>query len=321
MSRLSQTHKIAQLLMNRPGERLTARQLAELLLATWPEEYAEKRANERFADDHAFIAQLVAEIGAQKSGILRYSQAISWQDKPRPRVYWFDPINPPSTGLEVVNSSEDTEVSSIIDTLVQPVRLSEYDLYPLLMDYLHSEHGLYCLRIDERRSPNARGRGGNHWLHPDIVALHPVAHGWHETVRTCVLQGGGQAVRLWSFEVKKTLTTANVRECYFQAVSNSSWANAGYLVCLGVEGRDANEELRMLSALHGIGVIILNPENPSESEIMLPARNKEEVDWQSVNRLVRENDDMRQFAELVATYYQTGRLNHFGWHHQKNTKG
>ena len=28
----------------------------------------------------------------------------------------------------------------------------------------------------------------------------------------------------------------------------------------------------MLSALHGIGVILLDPENPSESEILLPAQ-------------------------------------------------
>jgi hypothetical protein len=31
---------------------------------------------------------------------------------------------------------------------------------------------------------------------------------------------------------------SNVRECFFQAVSNSSWANFGYLVAAEIEGQD-----------------------------------------------------------------------------------
>ncbi|GAA3704634.1 hypothetical protein GCM10022421_09320 [Oceanisphaera sediminis] len=64
----------------------------------------------------------------------------------------------------------------------------------------------------------------------------------------------------------------------------------------------------MLSALHGIGGILLNPENPSESEMILPAKARDDVDWQSTNRILLENEDFRGFIELVSTYYQTGRV-------------
>lgn len=63
----------------------------------------------------------------------------------------------------------------------------------------------------------------------------------------------------------------------------------------------------------GIGVIALNLENPSESEIVVPARARQEIDWQSVNRLIEENEDMKDFVELVSTYYQTGRLRSKDW--------
>lgn len=115
-------------------------------------------------------------------------------------------------------------------------------------------------------------------------------------------------VHLWSFEVKKKITMSSVRESFFQTVSNSSWANYGYLVCASIEGDDTQEELRMLSALHGIGVMILNTENLSESNILIPARFREKPDWRSINRLVVENKDMADFIQYVASYYKSGWL-------------
>ena len=74
---------------------------------------------------------------------------------------------------------------------------------------------LYCQRIDEKTSKNSHGSGGNHWLHPDIVALEPMDKHWDEVVKECVRHGDGRAVRLWSFEVKKSLTKSNVRQYFF----------------------------------------------------------------------------------------------------------
>ncbi|MCI9780098.1 COG2958 family protein [Proteus mirabilis] len=308
MSKLSQSKKIALFLQDNPNQRYTAKAIAEAITTRYPEDYVEKRANPRFETEQDFISQVVAEIGSQKQSILNQSDKIKWQDKPRPRVYWFDDGSL-LTHDELQPEEEPSDEAPINNTL------SEHDLYPILMDYLKSEHQLYCLRIDEKHSKNNLGSGGNQWLHPDIVAMEPVAQQWHQYVKSCVLQGGGQSVRLWSFEVKKTLTMGNVRKCFFQAVSNSSWASEGYLVATSIADSRVEQELRMLSALHGIGVILLSVSNPSESELLLPAKKRPEVDWQSVNRIVEENADFKDFIDLVSNYYQTGRVRSKDWNH------
>ena len=316
MSKISQSQKIVSLLQANPLKRFGAREIANTITCEYPEDYQEKRNNPRFTTDKDFLQQIVAEIGAQKESILKASPHIFWQDKPRPRVYWYDPNQTQAQTESVLNQeTEDNsteEKSSVADMPTSETMLTEQQLYPLLVEYLKLELNLFCQRIDEKRSKNQRGNGGNQWLHPDIVAMQPVDRGWNELVRTCVQRGGGQSVRLWSFEVKKELNSSNVRMSFFQAVSNSSWANEGYLVAMNI-ANNVEQELRMLSALHGIGVILLNPENPSESEILLPAIARPEIDWQSVNRIVVENEDFKDFVELVSTYYQTGRIRGKDW--------
>jgi hypothetical protein len=310
VSRLSQSQKIVELLKANPSQKFNARQIAEQIVEAYTEDYSDKRQNPRFADNKDFISQVVAEIGSQKDQIVKNDKHVFWQDKPRPRVYWYDPEKVVGEITVVVDESNGDvdEIPSITEQ-----SFSEQELYPILIDYLKTELQLYCQRIDEKRSKNSRGSGGNQWLHPDIVAMQPVDKEWNELIRSCVKQGAGQSVRLWSFEVKKELTGSNARKSFFQAVSNSSWANEGYLVATSISDSNVEQELRMLSALHGIGVILLNPENPSESEMMLPAKSRAEVDWQSVNRILVENVDFKDYIELVSTYYQTGRVRARDW--------
>ena len=80
-----------------------------------------------------------------------------------------------------------------------------------------------------------------------------------------------------------------------------------------IANHKVEEELRLLSALHGIGVIVLHVDNPSESDIFLPSRQRTSVDWQMVDRIVQENEDFRDYIELVSTYFQTGRVPSREW--------
>ena len=317
MSKLSQPQRVFELLKQSPLKKFKARDIAEGIVTLFPEDYVEKRKNPRFKTDDEFISQVFAEIGAHKHGILKLSPYIHVQDKPRPRVYWYDPNNQAehdqSFTNEELTSNENFEETEINLPLIKSGNLSEHDLYPLLIEFLRVQFGLYCLRIDEKRSKNSRGQNGNQWLHPDIVAMQPLDKHWHELVKSCVKHGSGQNVRLWSFEVKKELNSSNIRSSFFQAVSNSSWANEGYLVATSISTNEVEEELRMLSALHGIGVILLTPENPTESEILLPAKRKQEPDWQTINRILKENSDFKHFIDLVANYFQTGRTYQEKW--------
>lgn len=76
------------------------------------------------------------------------------------------------------------------------------------------------------------------------------------------------------------------------------------------------KELRMLSNLHGIGCIELNIENPAEGKVIIPAKEKEHVDWESVNRLADENKDFEEYLELINTFYKTNRIKTKDWDHQ-----
>jgi uncharacterized protein len=136
---------------------------------------------------------------------------------------------------------------------------------------------------------------------------------WHREVRDCVNQYSDKRTKLWSFEAKLLINRSNVRECFFQAVSNSSWANFGYLVAAEIEGQDTLKELRMLFGAHGIGLIKLDAENPAESQVLIPARERDEIDWDMANRLATENRDFLDFVKLVKQFYQTGEARLGDW--------
>lgn len=319
---MTQLERVLAFLKAHPGEKFTAKGIAAAITQQFADDYTSKRNNPRFADERSFTAQVAAEIGAHKKALQR--AGVVWQDRPKPRRYFWE-VDGDASGcgrpdIDTHETEEDDQEREVT-SFSQDIRsLSEHDLYPVLMDYLKSELQLYCLRINESRSRNTRGAGGNKWLHPDIVAMQPLDRGWDGLVRNCVQKSGSNSVRLWSFEVKKELTASNVRECFFQAVSNSSWANEGYLVTTAIASDGGVEqELRMLSALHGIGVIILVPDNPSESEIFLPAISRPEADWQSINRVLVENGDFKEFVAQVSDYFQTGRLKDrdWGWRHER----
>lgn len=309
MAKLSQTRKILAYLKKYPHRKFNARQLAEAIVEAYPADYEEKRSNPRFANESAFIGQVAAEIGVQREQIAKLDPHIFYQDKPRPRLYWYDP----NRKVDEVEPDIADEIRDVDAPEYVTRDFSEQDLYPILVQYLKTELKLYCQRIDEKRSSNRRGKDGNRWLHPDIVAIQPMDTKWDPLIQDCVKQGAGQRARLWSFEVKKELSRSNARNSFFQAVSNSSWANEGYLVATKISDNATEKELRMLSALHGIGVILLNIENPTESDMILPSKSRPEVDWESVNRILQENDDFKDYIDLVSTYYQTGKIKAGDW--------
>ena len=141
---------------------------------------------------------------------------------------------------------------------------------------------------------------------------------WHIQIKDCVTQYSDKKTKLWSFEVKILINRSNVREAFFQAVSNSSWANFGYLVASEIEGTDTLKELRILTSLHGIGFIKLEAENPSESQIIIPAKERFEVDWNTANRLTEENKDFLEYIKLIRQFYQTGDIRSDDWDNTSN---
>lgn len=80
-----------------------------------------------------------------------------------------------------------------------------------------------------------------------------------------------------------------------------------------VDPDDVQKELRMLFSAHGIGLIKLDTENPVDSQVLIPARERDEIDWDMANRLATENKDFLGFVKLVKQFYQTGEARAADW--------
>lgn len=291
---------VVDFLAGRPEQKFTARQIAEWVFENYPTECQEKKLKSTFIQSDAdLVQQLVAEIGSQRPALQKRNSQIKTTEG-RPRQYYWTA----KTDQAEVDEAEKEGADATLITGATSIK--EYDLYPIVSEYLWSELGIYSKRIDEKKSSNKQGPRGNKWLYPDLVGMEDLTADWHQEIKGAVKEYADKKTKLWSFEVKVLLNRSNLREAFFQAVSNSSWANFGYLVAAEVEGADTMKELRMLFSLHGIGLIQIDPENPAESQILIPARERLEVDWATCNRLTRENKDFLQFIKLVRQFHQTG---------------
>jgi len=287
--KFNQGHEIVKYLRSKAGHKLSADRIATYLKLKFPEHYKAKLyRSEKLEGDSQLHKQVVAEVGAYLSRV-NNPEIKSTNEKPR-RFYWEEGLFD-TRELVIKDSSK---------------KSNEHDLYPILSGYLYYEFGLYPKRIDEKRSSNRQGAGANRWLHPDLVGMEQLGKDWHDEVKNCVKEYTRQHTKLWSFEVKLQLNRSNVRESFFQTVSNSSWANFGYLVAVSIK-QDTQKELRMLSAAHGIGLIKLDTQNPRSSQIVIPAREREEIDWDMVDRLVKENSDFCDYIQNIRIFYQTNR--------------
>lgn len=176
----------------------------------------------------------------------------------------------------------------------------ERDLHPLLVKFMQEseEFNLYCKTIYHESSKRAKS-GKNQWIHPDIVGVH-YPFGFQRQTSELLKNFSKTPYELYSFELKVSLDFSNLRECYFQAVSNSSWANEGYLVVLECdESKEFINELWRLNNAFGIGVIKLNAEDLLASEILIPADEKENLDFETIDLLVGENPDFEKFIESI----------------------
>ena len=297
---------VSDLLRNNPETRYTARQIAEWIVTKFPEEVEAKRQKSQakvvpLDTNEAMLTQIVAEIGAQRKNLEKKYPDIRTTEG-RPRKYFST-----SKVDDVDGEAVETKIYPDLKSNKPPSQNEylEVDLYPKLSEFLREDRGIFSKRIDEKRSRNNKGKGGNKWLFPDLVGMEALSSSWTYEILEVVKQYSDKRTRLWSFEVKRELNGANIRESYFQAVSNSSWANFGYLVAAEIQGSDTMKELQVLSNMHGIGVIRLDLENISESQFLIPGKEKKDIDWDAANRLADQNLDFANYINLVREFYQT----------------
>lgn len=178
---------------------------------------------------------------------------------------------------------------------------SERDLHPLVTRFVYANQHFkaHIKTIFHESSSNVK-KGFNEWLHPDLVGVYLPFDDYDAVTLKLQKSLSMSSVKIFSFELKKDLTFSNLRQYYFQAVSNSSWAHEGYLVIGNLaEDSDLIDELRRLNNAFGIGLIKMNFESIDESEILFQSKVRQELDWNTVNRLIEDNPHFKQFMEDV----------------------
>lgn len=178
--------------------------------------------------------------------------------------------------------------------------LHERDIHPFLVRYLAKKLNIYSKTVYHESSTKG-SKGKNEWLHPDVVGFNLPVESWNEKVLGLCENFSINRATIYSFELKKSITVETLREQFFQAVSNSSWANEGYLVGVDIDVNNLEliQEINRLSSAFGIGVIKLNLINCEESEILFPSMRKHVLDGETMNKLFTINIDFREFVQAA----------------------
>lgn len=189
---------------------------------------------------------------------------------------------------------------------------NERALHPLLTYFVYANpvfnrgKSIFTKTIYHEKSTKS---GYNEWIHPDIVGFYLPLEDWRPSVIEFNRLSDNDSLKLFSFELKKSLNKANYREAYFQAVSNSSWAHEGWLAAPNIlQDDDFLSELERLASSFGIGIIQLNLEDIDSSKILYPAKSKASLDWETINKLCEQNPDFNKFLEDVKIDFESKRI-------------
>lgn len=195
-----------------------------------------------------------------------------------------------------IHPVSEKEIEEAIELSQKKPKYKERDLHPILSYFANRSLKAFTKTIKHNTSSRNEYK---EWLHPDIVGCYfPVGELTVEVIDFGKAIGS-LPLKLFSFELKRELKFSNLRESFFQTVSNSSWANESYLVASEIsEDEEFLDELGRLSSSFGIGVIKLDVIDPDSSKILFSAKSKDSLDWETINKLTI-NPDFKNFLISV----------------------
>jgi len=169
----------------------------------------------------------------------------------------------------------------------------ERSLHKLLSSYLKNI-GIYSKTIFHEQSSNSKDNNQK-WIHPDMIGIQLL--NLHTKVSQTFLKAINRVdtFKITSYELKKDINSDyDLKKSFFQAVSNSSWANYGYLVAFEISD-SLSEEMERLNQSFGIGIINLKS-NPYESKVLFPSKYRD-LDFKTIDKLCRINSEFEKFIE------------------------
>lgn len=201
--------------------------------------------------------------------------------------------NEKNIGLEILTGDSKTQIE-IPSKTIKLKTFEERDLHKLLSSYLKNTE-TYSKTIFHEQS---NGKDSNQiWTHPDMVGIKFLS------LQSKISQNFLKSInrvdtfKISSYEIKREINSdSELKKAFFQAVSNSSWANYGYLVAF--EFSDSlNEEMSRLNQSFGIGIIELNA-NPYQSQILFPSVYRD-LDFKTIDKLCKMNKEFEKFIEQI----------------------
>jgi hypothetical protein len=196
-----------------------------------------------------------------------------------------------AAGIDQINAQTAKEAEKKPDK--QVTGYDEKDLHILLSSYLQVSN-THSKTIPHNQSLKSLDKH-QIWTHPDMVGIRFTSLKTEETQNLQKAINRLDTFKISSFEIKKEVNyDSDLKEAFFQAVSNSSWANYGYLVALSFAD-NLEEEMERLNQAFGIGIIELNA-NPFQSKTKYPAKIRE-LDFKTIDKLCNNNDHFKKFVD------------------------
>ncbi|MBQ3771122.1 MAG: hypothetical protein II834_04245 [Bacteroidaceae bacterium] len=170
----------------------------------------------------------------------------------------------------------------------------ERSLHKIFCSFLRTRNN-YAKTIFHEKS-SSKSDANQKWVHPDIVSVQFDNFKNDATLSLLKATEPKETIHIYSYELKKRIETDyQLKQYYFQALSNSSWANFGYLVAFEIN-EDLHEEIERLNNAFGIGVILMQV---NDSKILFPAREKA-LDYTTIEKLNNLNSDFCEFITKLS---------------------
>lgn len=172
---------------------------------------------------------------------LPHRRNVSWSDKVVQRKSMSKELQNSSgsvgTCCDITKYAEEIEALIAGATYSTPAKevpeqkksFDERSLHKLFCSFLRTRN-IYAKTIYHEKS-STRVDSAQKWVHPDIVGVQFEEFKNDATLSLLKAAEPKESVHIYSYELKRKIDSDyTLKQCYFQALSNSSWANFGYLV-------------------------------------------------------------------------------------------
>lgn len=204
-------------------------------------------------------------------------------------------VTPFAQEIEIlIKEAKEKRVNVAINSTSEKKTYFERDLHRIFCNYLQNDNILGKTIYQEKSN---KSDSSQKWIHPDIVGvkfesfLEDVTQDLQKTMEP------KKTITIYSYELKRVIENDyQLKQYFFQALSNSNWANYGYLVAYEIED-DLMDEISRLNSAFGVGVILLKAKI-EDTKILFQAKEKE-LDYITIDKLCRINPEFKEFISDI----------------------